>query len=412
MATAVANSYTVAPGQPVNAGRFGTVFSGAAALDDLGASGAIGNALPSWYAAANTNEWVDLPNSTLTTSGVGWSGASPGGNGNYTSVVIAWGGGILNTVGVTIGGAFVAGTFMVIFGGGHGDYAGNELYAYGPLEANSPTWNRLTNPSIPAPNGVARLNGYPVSRHTYDTLVYLPTVNKMLCIGAPGYYQGGSNFNVSDIFDFAVNPASANPWSTNDTAFPAFGGGGTGTINLLSAYNSTTGKSWSLGSGNGQALGAYDVASGTWSSTSHDNAQSAANRKAAIDPTRNLFVFQGTAGAVRVLNLASPTTPIYSPTVTGTGPADGNNVLDWDAAGNRFVAWDLVAKTIYFLTPGANPASGGDAWVWTSATPAGGATPAAATGNGTYGRFRMNNSALRGIVLMPTAANSMCFYKF
>ena len=41
MATAVADSYTVAPGQPVNAGRFGTVFSGAAALDDLGASGGI-----------------------------------------------------------------------------------------------------------------------------------------------------------------------------------------------------------------------------------------------------------------------------------------------------------------------------------------------------------------------------------
>ena len=44
-----------------------------------------------------------------------------------------------------------------------------------------------------------------------------------------------------------------------------------------------------------------------------------------------------------------------------------------------FVAWSGSGKTLYFLTPPANPYSGGDAWAWTSVTPAGGATPASST---------------------------------
>jgi hypothetical protein len=371
---------------------------------------------PTWYRSATAGQWCELPNSTLATSGVGWTGTHPGGTFKYEAIVIAWGGGVLNTVGLWRGGRFVRGTFLVIFGGGHSDYGGNELYAYGPLESDAPSWSRLTDPTIPAPDDVARSRGAPVSRHTYDTLVYLPTLNKMLCIGAPGYYRIGFAFNVSDLFDFNVDPSSASPWSTNDVGFPAYDGGDFRTIALISGYDRTTGKAWGLGAGRGQRLGVFDAASLTWSDYAKDNpyfGSAGPYTKGAIDAARNLFVFiQQTTGAVVVQNLASPTSPLYTPTVTGSGPGIGNSVLEWDAAGRCFVSWARSGRTLYFLTPGANPASGGDAWTWTSTAPKAGATPADSTPNGTFGRFRVNDGPLHGVVVMPTQRDPICFYKF
>src|SRR5215475_9419554 len=36
---------------------------------------------------------------------------------------------------------------LVVFGGGHTDYSGNEVYAFGPITGTSPKWTRLTDPS-------------------------------------------------------------------------------------------------------------------------------------------------------------------------------------------------------------------------------------------------------------------------
>lgn len=367
-----------------------------------------------WYEAIGPLQWGELPNSTLSTSGVGWAGTHPGGTGNYSAIVTAWGGGILNTVGLYIDGVFIAGTFLVIWGGGHGDYGGNELYAYGPLEDDAPAWHRLLDPSIPAPDDVARLSGKPVSRHTYDTLVYLPDQNKMLCIGAPGYYHTGSAYNVSDLFDFNVNPLTTNPWSTNDAGFPAYNGGGAGTIGLFSAYNPTTKKAWGVGCANGNKIGSYDTVTGAWTTATKNNgfqSSSGPYTKGAIDPRNNLLAFIDQTATVRVQDLDDPWGDLFTPTVAGAGPTAGNQVLEWDEDGERFVAWGRSGKKLYFLTPGANPMAGGDAWTWSSAAPSTGATPAAETPNGTFGRFRVKSGHMRGVVLMPAADKPICFYR-
>lgn len=392
MATPRADTYVADSGATVYAGR------------------AAPSGLPSWYGAAASGEWVALPNSTLTSSGAGWSGTAPGGTGNYTTVVTAWGGGVLNTVGVYRSGSFVSGTFLVLFGGGHGDYAGNELYAYGPLEADSPTWSRITDPTIPAADDVSRLGGKPVSRHTYDTLVYLPAQNKMLCIGSPGYYHTGFGFNVADVFDFAVNPGAGNPWGTADTSFPAFNGGGVGPISMISGYDEVNGKAWGLGKGNGQVLGAFNAAAGTWASYSKDNPNGPASAKAGLASSIAKLVFVS-GSTVYVQDLDAPTSALYTPSITGSAPSLGATAsLDWDSAGARFVMRGSGA-TLHFLTPGANPDAGGDAWAWSSVTPSGGATPAAAVENGTYGRFRMVNGTLRGALLMAAHNAPISFYK-
>ena len=91
---------------------------------------------------------------------------------------------------------------LIIWGGGHVDYSGNEVYSLN-LGTASPTLTRLTNPSdftkntpgCPGPDANV-VDGTPVSRHTYGGLVYLPVQDKM--------------------FSFGGSPAPCgNPWSTS-----------------------------------------------------------------------------------------------------------------------------------------------------------------------------------------------------
>lgn len=365
--------------------------------------------LPAWYTAANANEWVELPSSTITSSGVGWAGTNPGGA-TYEKIISAWGGGILNTVGLYHGGVFISGVFLVIFGGGHSDYAGNELYAYGPINVGTPVWRRLNDPTIPAANDAARIGGKPVSRHTYDNLVYLPTINKLLAITATGTYSGANSYMVADLFDFNVDPTTTNPWSAADTGFPAsIANAG---FSAVSGYNPTTGKASFLAWGTDGKFCSFDVATLTWTSNDLNNGGMAQDSKGAVIPSSNILVTWKNDGGVRALNLATHTA-YYEPSFTGTSNITRYGTLEWDSTANRFVSWDNLGKTIRFLTPGANPASGGDSWTWTSFTPSSGATPPDLTGiqNGVFGRFRYC-SELNGIVLMPYRNLPMYFYKF
>jgi hypothetical protein len=67
---------------------------------------------------------------------------------------------------------------LMIWGGGHGGYAGNEVYAF---DLNSGVWSRITDPYAnivedsayyPVPVGASL---QPASTHSYDHLEYLPT---------------------------------------------------------------------------------------------------------------------------------------------------------------------------------------------------------------------------------------------
>lgn len=361
------------------------------------------SAVPAWLAGITAGTWGSLPNSTLSTSGVGWSGTSPGGSGNYQSIVTAWGGGVLNTVGCYYDAAFHSGTFMVIWGGGHADYAGNEVYAYGPMESDSAVWHRLTDPTIPAANNTARIDtNKPVSRHTYDTLQFIPSQNKMLSMCAAGTYQFGNTSLAADTFDFATNT-----WAAVDSGYTA-SVGSSGLYDAQGGFNSTTGKAWLIAPGNTTKLLSFDVATSAWTNYNKDNPSYASASKGAICPTKNVLVTISATSTLLVSDLTTPTNAIYTPTTTGTGPTAGTYTLEWDSTNGRFVAWNASGTTVYFLAVPADPVSG--TWTWTSAVGSGGTTPAATTASGTYGRFRFCES-LGGIVLMPTAVNPISFYK-
>ena len=92
---------------------------------------------------------------------------------------------------------------MIIWGGGHTDYNGNELYA---LDLNNLTLARLNNPSPPANGCVATgPDGNPNARHTYGGLAYITYTDKLFA------------FNGSLACSTGAGAAPPDSW-TNDLA--------------------------------------------------------------------------------------------------------------------------------------------------------------------------------------------------
>lgn len=87
-------------------------------------------------------------------------------------------------------------------GGGHGDYGGNEVYFF---SFEHMAWQRKTDPSAyevdPNFSGQSEpekyfrtLDGTPVSRHTYDILCWIPTIERMWMLGG-ALYQIGTSYD-------------------------------------------------------------------------------------------------------------------------------------------------------------------------------------------------------------------------
>ena len=135
--------------------------------------------LPSWLVSKAVNEWAAVPNSTLQGSPAWTPMPSPGYFGIQTSWVNAENGLGLDETDSTIW----------LFGGGHHDYAGNELASF-KLDAETPVWALRAARSAAAditPYGTGGppfyLDGRPASRHTYQGTHFERKRNSYLAIG-------------------------------------------------------------------------------------------------------------------------------------------------------------------------------------------------------------------------------------
>lgn len=114
--------------------------------------------VPSAIAKLRPGEWLELPDTKI-------RDVAPKvpQKGRLRSVVRAWNGAAIDT----------SRSRMVIWGGGHSDYFGNEIYA---LDLPSMRMLRLTDPSphtAEADCTAALPDGQPTSRHTYAGLAYV-----------------------------------------------------------------------------------------------------------------------------------------------------------------------------------------------------------------------------------------------
>ena len=324
--------------------------------------------------------WIDA--GTLVTekskmSDVAWNCASapcPGngpiassirGTTGPSSVMNVWSGGVLDT----------DSSRLLVWGGGHQGYYGNEVYGF---SLKSLTWSRLTVPSsiigwnqIASPDMLP--DGSPVACHTYNSLQYLP--GKGLAIfSARGCDDRGYGTVNGWLLDLSQqSPDVVGKWKHSLRPTPSTGYG-------ASAVDPSNGHIFQVCmqiGGVDFALYEYDPDADIWTKRSN-RGLTVAYTNAAVDPVRRNFVAVG-QGKIFVYSL---TTGIQTLPVT-SGPQTVQNGVSpgfvWYGPWNKFVGW-YGGSTLYLLDP--------ETWIWSELPAAGGATPTAPNGNGTYGRFR------------------------
>jgi hypothetical protein len=313
-----------------------------------------------WYAIPNSTLQPVCPNVAAIQADVG-----------CPAVIEAWSGAVADT----------KRNRLVIWGGGHDDYWGNEVYG---MDLNAQQMLLLDNPS-PVTNVAScpesYVDGTPSSRHTYDGLAYIPTSDVMFAFGGSkaecGYFSDGTwTLSLATMTWTLMNPGGTNPQA------------GPGQV---SDYDPNTGLVFLHDYVSG--LYSYNYTNNTWTQALSDSYGIDYHMTAAIDPKRKLFIVvggcSGCAGSgVQVYNIAGPTYTKTSPNVDASCSAfltQSSPGIAYDPVLDKMVIWPDFGNSVYVMDD--------TNWTCTTTTYAGGppdshqnGTPS--TTRGTFGRFR------------------------
>ncbi len=337
--------------------------------------------------------WTAIPNSIMHTV---CPANEPGGGYQFYSmcpnVVNAWNGGVFDT----------KRNRLIIWGGGHGDYSGNEIYSL-DLNANPKRFQRLTSPSIPVPSMTAPCSdampdGDPTSRHTYGMLAYLAHADRLwaysgsIACGSGGFSTGTWTFDFSTLQWQNMNPTGIKPPVTNGIP--------------QCAYDSVTHNVFCR---DDIAFYSYDFGANVWTRLKDNDLQLGTDYdNAVIDPVRRKFVIIGRSG-VHTIDLrpgssytASPLTTTGPQTILSTGRSPG---LAYNSANGLIAAWDgsdsgPTPDTVYTLD--LNTA------VWTAHQSSGGPS-ANPDSRGTWGRFQYSPALDSFVVVSSINSNAYLF---
>jgi hypothetical protein len=293
------------------------------------------------------------------------------------------------------GGAFdTSRNRLLLWGGGHTAYAGNEVYA---LNVDTLTLTRLNDPSTPirtgCNNGGVYADGKPVSRHTYNHLAYLPVQDSMFAWGG-SMYQCGAITDDAWLLSF---PGLS--WTKKSST-----GGPIGNhFGVSTVYDPNSGLVYAH---DGTDLLSYNPVTNTWATRSSTavNPPFAGYTSGAIDPVRKRYILHGNdftgnhdPQTLWWYDISSPTGKVQ----VQSGPTSGCSGfmgkyefnLEYDPIQDRFVAWD-GGNNIYLLNP--------DTLTCSTVTYAGGPT---AVPLGTFGKFRYSPKLNVFVVCNDPSAN-------
>ncbi|MHC4576246.1 MAG: Ig-like domain-containing protein, partial [Planctomycetota bacterium] len=276
-------------------------------------------------------------------------------------VVGAWGGGAYDT----------KRDRLIVWGGGHGDYSGNEVYVF---DMNTLKWSRITDPSAFPPGDPNNVNdevvhpdGRPISRHTNNYINYLPPpIDRFYCGGGAGIWKSGQfEDDNTYLFDFDTLE-----WETKSRCIAAF-------IGAVCAV-APDGRVWQICNNSGLCV--YDATTDTWTKHAPWDGWFGYDYTAAVDSVRNRLIAIG-RGSALAWDLSNPDRAHVNLTFTGD-----TEIIDEMSPGmvyhpgsDRLVMW-AGGAAVYTLNL--------DTLVWTKVNSTGSVSPGPEAENGTYGRFR------------------------
>ncbi len=345
-------------------------------------------------------QWYEAPNSKLASvdpcpaNNCTWTA-----NEGVAAVMNDWAGGAFATGFGTQGG-------LVVTGGGHNGYYGNELYAF---DVGTLKWQRLTTPvnNPTCDYTEAELQDQsPCASHTYDFLQYHPGTNSFVQLGSTSNQsEGGGGSPRVHLFNLTTKQwrRGARRANFNDQ---------TGSS---SAYDPNRDVFWFLAPFNNY-FAKYDPnansGAGAWTQEQQFNIE--IDGVADIDPTRDLYaVVEGRVKhVIYVFDLKNPTAPPVTINTAGdtTVQQSAGNGFGWDPVAKAFIGW-VGGTSVYKLTaPSGDWRTG--TWTWTRIDAASGnsASPGSKNVANTYSRWRYV-PAVNAWMVVNSTTSDVFFYK-
>lgn len=297
---------------------------------------------------------------------------------------------------------------MIFWGGGHGDYSGNELYALyfddtpdlsDCLDTTGGRFGRITNPGgIPyLGTGYVEQEGgevisptypytienmQPNSRHTYGGVVYASHADKIW--GYAGSLAKGTGGGSTWVWDYNC---STKTWTKHNPTGTTPHHGGSAVV-VLSQYDPVTHLIYVK---TDVGFYSYNIDTQAWMQIKdNDTFLSITNGNCVLDPVRRRFlIFPAGSATVYWIDLTTGTGAIQVLSTTGTHLLYGGRSpgLAYDNATGLIVGWygasdrtTTQAQTIYTLNQSTTPAT------WSSHGPYTGYPSSG--GTGIYGRWQ------------------------
>lgn len=261
--------------------------------------------------------------------------------------LIVWGGAVADTLR----------NRLLIWGGGHDNYYGNEIYALN-LNAKPATMTRLTNPSPIVPVGgavcpSALSDGNPDARETQNNIAYVANLDLMFSFNGALACGNGDHLNDTWILNTAtmqwqnMNPTNGPITSTTYGQYFAVTG--------YDPSNQAIYLQWS------DAFFEYAYANNTYTLLANGTSHLPVYATGAVDPKRQkLFAmgpeFQSTVPQIYMIDLTGAGS--YS-SVNITAQVTGCNALAsapypgfvYDSALDKIVGWPNQGNTVYIFDP-------------------------------------------------------------
>jgi hypothetical protein len=325
--------------------------------------------------------WCEASNSHLRSVAYQWpAGVTYSGNGiGVEGVMDLWSSGAYDTTRDQ----------LMVWGGGHNGYGGNEIYAFALADMR---WHRLYDPVAPSRCTPYYSDGSPAASHSYGFLEYLPNVDRLAAFETGAWCEQGIGFPNANGFD----PGAAKWEHWPDSPVAGYS---------QSAYDPVTGHAWVKGNSGQCSVAEFDPAAKSWQIRTGWEGCYNYYPTMVVDKDRRLLVAigEGMQWAWDISKSGNLTRIDLNTTGDQTIVNTRAPGLAYDPVDKKIVGW-AGGTDVFALDTGT--------WQWTKMPLASTNTvvPTAPNTNGTYGRFRYIPSK-NAFVVVNSVDEDVYFYK-